>query len=72
MQPFGHLLLYVAFFATLGTGLTAYYGAITRNERIVRGARYGVYSLCFLYLAMAAILWHGYLTLDYVNKYMAT
>ncbi|HIN85802.1 MAG TPA: heme lyase CcmF/NrfE family subunit, partial [Myxococcales bacterium] len=72
MQPFGQLLLFVAFFVTLATGLTAYYGAITRSEALVKGARHGIYALGFLYLSMAVILWHGYFTHDYANKYIAT
>ena len=72
MQPFGHLLVIVAFFTTLLTALTALYGAATRSDVLVRGARYGVYGNAFLYLCTALLLWHGYFTHEYGNKYIAT
>ena len=72
MQPLGTLLLIVAFFTTLGAAITAIYGAITRNSTLVHGARLGIYANAFLYLAMAAILWHGYFGHDFANKYIAT
>jgi c-type cytochrome biogenesis protein CcmF len=72
VQAFGHLLLIVVFFTTMATALTAYYGAVTRNNTLVRGARYGVYANVFVYLAMAVVLWHGLYAHDYLNKYIAT
>ncbi len=72
MQPFGTVLLSVAFFSTLASGLAAIYGAVSRNATLVRGARYGIYATAFLYLAMAGILWHGYFSHDFANKYIAS
>ncbi|MFT7625479.1 MAG: cytochrome c-type biogenesis protein CcmF, partial [Myxococcota bacterium] len=72
MQPLGSLLLHIAFFTTLATALVAIFGAMTRREAVVTGARYGVYANAFLYLAMAGILWHGYFTHDFANKYVAS
>ena len=72
MQPFGTLLLTVVFFTTIATALAAIYGAISRNETLVRGARYGVYANALIYLAMAGVLWHGYFTHDFANKYIAS
>ncbi len=71
MQPLGTLLLHIAFLTTLTTALVACFGAITRREGLVHGARYGVYANAFLYLAMAGVLWHGYFTHDFANKYIA-
>ena len=71
MQPLGTLLLVVAYFTTLATALTAIFGAVTRNETLVRGARYGVYANVALYIAMAGILWHGYFAHDFANKYIS-
>ncbi|MFT5434356.1 MAG: cytochrome c-type biogenesis protein CcmF, partial [Myxococcota bacterium] len=72
MQALGSLLLTITFFSTLAVALTAIYGAVTRNTTLVRGARYGLYACTFLYLAMAGVLWHGYFTHDFGNKYIAT
>ena len=72
MQGIGQLLLHVAFFATLLTAASAYYAAATRNDRLMRGVRYGMAATMLLYFAMAAVLWHGLYTHDYANKYIAT
>ncbi|MEC8022946.1 MAG: cytochrome c-type biogenesis CcmF C-terminal domain-containing protein [Myxococcota bacterium] len=45
---------------------------MTNDHRVVRAARYGVYACVFLYAAMAGVLWHGYFTHDFANKYIQT
>ena len=56
MQELGQLLLLVAFFVTLATALTAIAGALTRNARLMTGARYGLYAAALLYVAMSLVL----------------
>lgn len=72
MQDLGQLLLIVAFFMTLTTALTAIVGAVTRDERLMRGARSGLYATTLVCLAMAVILTHGFVTHAFDNKYVAT
>ncbi|MCA9514946.1 MAG: heme lyase CcmF/NrfE family subunit, partial [Myxococcales bacterium] len=72
MQDLGQLLLVVAFFMTLVTALTAILGAITRDDRLMRGARSGLYATTLVCLAMAVVLTHGFVTHAFDNKYVAT
>ncbi len=72
MQDFGQLLLLVSFFVTLVTALTAIAGAVSRNDALMRGARWGAYGVAWLAVAMAIVLTHGFLTHDFSNKYIAT
>ncbi|MFT7578652.1 MAG: cytochrome c-type biogenesis protein CcmF [Myxococcota bacterium] len=72
MQDFGQFLLFVSFFVTLATALTAVAGAVTKNERMMRGARSGLYASTLLAIAMAVVLTHGFLTHDFSNKYIAS
>ena len=72
MQGVGQLLLHVAFFTTLLTAASAYYAAVTRNDKLMQGVRYGMLATLLLYLAMSGVLWHGLYTHDYANKYIAT
>lgn len=71
MQEFGQLLLFVSFFVTLATALTAIVGAVTRNAALMRGARSGLYAATLVNLAMSVVLTHGFLTHDFSNKYIA-
>lgn len=71
MQEFGQFLLILSFFATLVTALTAMAGAMTRRADLMRGARFGVYAVAALNVAMALVLTHGFLTHDFNNKYIA-
>jgi len=72
MQEFGQLLLIITFFVALATALTAMTGALTRNLRLMNGARSGLYAIALLSIAMAVVLTHGFLTHDFSNKYIAT
>jgi cytochrome c-type biogenesis protein CcmF len=72
MQGLGQFLLIVTFFVTLLTAFTAIIGATTKREVLMRGARFGVYAVAGLNIAMALILTHGFLTHDFSNKYIAT
>ena len=70
MQDLGQLLLLVTFFATLATCLTAVSGALTKNATLMRAARYGVFAVVGLNVAMAIVLSHSFLTHDFSNKYV--
>ena len=70
MQDLGQLLLLVTFFATLATSLTAVAGAVSKNATLMRAARYGVFAVAGLNVAMAIILSHSFLTHDFSNKYV--
>ena len=72
MQELGQFLLLVTFFVTLSTALLAIAGALTRQGAMMRASRYGLYASALLYVAMALILSHGFLTHDFSNKYIAT
>lgn len=72
MQGLGQLLLILTFLVTLGTALTAMAGATRRNAAMMRAARSGLYAACALYVAMAIILTHGFLSHDFSNMYIAT
>ena len=72
MQELGQFLLLVTFFVTLSTALLAIAGALTRQGAMMRASRYGLYAAALLYVAMALILSHGFLTHDFSNKYIAT
>ena len=71
MQELGQLLLFVSFFVTLATVLTAIVGAVTRNAALIRGARSGLYTAMLVNIAMAVVLIHGFLTHDFGSKYIA-
>ncbi|MGM0575476.1 MAG: cytochrome c-type biogenesis CcmF C-terminal domain-containing protein [Myxococcota bacterium] len=71
MQELGQFLLLVTFLATLTTALTAVAGALTQNLALMRGARYGLYGVAALNIAMAIVLTHGFLTHEFGNKYIA-
>ena len=58
MQGLGQFLLVVTFFVTLMTALTGILGTITKRESHMRGARFGVYAVAGLNIAMALILSH--------------
>jgi cytochrome c-type biogenesis protein CcmF len=70
MQDLGQLLLLVTFFTTLATCLTAASGALTKNATLMRAARYGVFAVAGLNVAMAIVLSHSFLTHDFSNKYV--
>jgi cytochrome c-type biogenesis protein CcmF len=72
MQELGQFLLLVTFFVTLSTALLAIVGAVTRHGEMMRASRYGLYASAALYVAMALILSHGFLTHDFSNKYIAS
>ena len=72
MQPLGTFLLHLGFILTAVTGLTAVAAGVLKDQRLMRGARYGMYACVCVCLAMAGVLWHGYFTHDFGSKYIAT
>lgn len=71
MHELGTALLYAAFVATLANGLVALVGAITGRTGALGAARHGLLAILLLFVAMDACLWHGLLTHDFRNRYIA-
>ena len=72
MQQTGQFILHVAFLTTIVTVLVAFIGARTKNLDLMRAARYGVYAICLLNVAMAAVMIQSLLSHDFKNMYIAT
>jgi cytochrome c-type biogenesis protein CcmF len=71
MHDIGTALLYVAFVATLATGLTGLAGAWLRSPGLLAAARHGLVGSWLVFLAMGAALIYGLVTHDFDNKYIA-